>query len=430
MKQLLLIELNEVNFEAVKHYAAKGLLPTFDKLIKSHGIHTTTSENEYENLEPWIQWITAHTGKTYSEHGVFRLGDIVNHDIPQIWEKLEQKGYSVGAISPMNAKNRTTNAVFFVPDPWTQTSVTGSYLLKKLSTAISSAVNNNATGKYNYTTFIWLSVAAAKYCRLKNYSRYFKLIYGSRNKKWNKALILDLLLHDVFVTLLKNKQPAFASIFLNAAAHIQHHYMLSSPAYPNDIKNPDWYVRANQDPLLDVYEQYDQLLTQIIHNFPSSQLMLATGLHQNPYPQLKYYWRLTNHSRFLNRIGIKFKHVEPRMSRDFLICCHSTEGAIEAESILNSAKVANTQLFEVDNRGTDLFVMLTYPENITPNLYFSVGNTKYENLSEEVVFVAIKNGEHSGIGYFVNTANDSKNQTMEFPLSELPHLVESALLTN
>ena len=34
---------------------------------------------------------------------MFRLGDVVNTDIEQIWERLERRGLSVGAISPMNA---------------------------------------------------------------------------------------------------------------------------------------------------------------------------------------------------------------------------------------------------------------------------------------------------------------------------------------
>ena len=38
----------------------------------------TRSEQEYELLEPWIQWVSIYTGKTAKEHGVFRLGDIVN----------------------------------------------------------------------------------------------------------------------------------------------------------------------------------------------------------------------------------------------------------------------------------------------------------------------------------------------------------------
>ena len=38
------------------------------------GIVNTKAELIYENLEPWIQWPSVHTGKTYDEHKIFRLG--------------------------------------------------------------------------------------------------------------------------------------------------------------------------------------------------------------------------------------------------------------------------------------------------------------------------------------------------------------------
>ena len=89
---LLFLELNEVNFDFLRGYAEQGRLPTFKRLLGAHGYALTTSETEYERIEPWIQWVTAHTGKPYVDHGVFRLGDIVNHDIPQVWEQLEGRG--------------------------------------------------------------------------------------------------------------------------------------------------------------------------------------------------------------------------------------------------------------------------------------------------------------------------------------------------
>ena len=45
-------------------------------------------ENKYEFLEPWIQWAAISTGKTYMDHKVFRLGDIVNYSGNQIYEVL------------------------------------------------------------------------------------------------------------------------------------------------------------------------------------------------------------------------------------------------------------------------------------------------------------------------------------------------------
>ncbi len=106
MKKLLFLELNEVNFEFVEHYAGRGELPAFARLLKAHGYARTRSESVYELIEPWIQWFTVHTGMPYEKHQVFRLGDGAQADARQIWEELSTRGLKVGAFSPMNAGNR------------------------------------------------------------------------------------------------------------------------------------------------------------------------------------------------------------------------------------------------------------------------------------------------------------------------------------
>ena len=103
---MILLALNELNIEYIEKYISKGHLPGFKKILKN-GYIKTRSEKEHKLLEPWIQWTTVHTGKNFNEHKVFRLGDIVNRkDLTQIFEELEKKGFSVGAISPFNADNR------------------------------------------------------------------------------------------------------------------------------------------------------------------------------------------------------------------------------------------------------------------------------------------------------------------------------------
>jgi len=320
-RPVILLELNEVNFDHLQVYAANGDTPHLQRLIDAHGISETISERNYEELEPWIQWVTAHTGKTLTEHGVFRLGDIVNHDIAQIWERLEDQGLRVGAVSPMNAKNRTRNAAFFVPDPWTPTSVTGGVLSKRLYGAIAQAVNDNARSRLTPASIAWLLAGLARYGRPVNYGLYGRLAAKVGRKPWYKAMLLDLLLADVFVRETHSKAPDFVSLFLNGAAHIQHHYMFNCRAYRGPRRNPEWYISRLEDPVGEVYKLYDRIVGQILGAFPRARLLIATGLHQNPHDDVTFYWRLKNHAAFLTGIGASFDRVEPRMSRDFMALC-------------------------------------------------------------------------------------------------------------
>ena len=74
----ILLGLNELNFEYIKYYINQGFLPNFKKIFKIQPPIETVSENDYKLLEPWVQWVTIHSGKSYKEHKSFRLGDIIN----------------------------------------------------------------------------------------------------------------------------------------------------------------------------------------------------------------------------------------------------------------------------------------------------------------------------------------------------------------
>jgi len=427
-RQLLLLELNEVNFEFLETYVKRGELPHLARLIARHGIQRTTSEQRYEELEPWIQWVTAHTGRTFAEHQVFRLGDIVSRDIPQIWELLEAQGMKVGAISPMNAKHRMRSPAFFVPDPWTRTPVSGCATLKRLYAALSQAVNDNASAKLGISSVLGLAAGFGKYARPANYWTYVKLVAGSLRHSWRKAIFLDLLLADVFIREVRRTQPNFASLFLNAAAHIQHHYLFSAAPYDGQRRNPSWYIEHGLDPVLEVFAAYDRIVGHVATLFPQARLMLATGLHQVPHEEATFYWRLKDHAAFLRRIAVGFDRVEPRMSRDFLIVCASAQEAARAEARLRAASHEDgTALFEIENRGSDLFVSLSYPHEILPGSRFRVGESSFEGLFECVVFVALKNGEHNGLGYFVDTGTRTQGNSIEFPLKDIPERIMSAL---
>ncbi len=425
--QVLFLELNEVNFEQLRAYADQGELPTFKAFLDGHGLFETTSEQRYEELEPWIQWVTAHTGLTLEQHGVFRLGDIVNSDIPQIWERLEALGYRVGAVSPMNAKYRLADPAFFIPDPWTRTEVVAPPSIRRLYDAIAELVNENASSRPGFKALRDFAVGGILHSRKHVWPRYMQLALQAKNRPWMRALFLDLLLADIFIKSVRAERPHFATIFLNAAAHIQHHYMYSSRVYDGDLKNPAWYVPEGVDPVLDVYKLYDAILADVQSAFPNARLMLATGLHQDPHGSLTFYWRLRSHEAFLRQLGVDFERVEPRMSRDFLLVCKDEEAALLAERSLAGVRSSEGDaLFEVDNRGADLFVMLVRDKDIGDDLTYLSGNVDMGPLKPHVAFVAIKNGQHNGVGYFADSQSSTSESKQRFPLSQLPDRILSA----
>lgn len=402
-KQLILLELNEINFDIVEQYiaAAPDRWPALAKLLAGKWIRTS-SELTYEELEPWIQWPSVHTGKSYREHGVFRLGDMVGSSVPQFFEQLEQAGYSVGAISPMNAENRLKTPAYFIPDPWTQTHTDGSFWSRTLSEAVSQTVNDNAQARITLKSALQVVIGLVRFARVKHYGIFLRLAIASRKKPWLKALVLDLLLHDVHWSMFERRKPDFSTIFLNAGAHIQHHYIYNAQPLRADLpfKNPDWYVEPDEDPLADVLGLYDLIVGEY---FSRSDLnvILATGLAQKPYDRVKFYYRLNAHSDFLKNLGVVFTEVHPRMTRDFLIKFEDKDKALHAQSLLSSIMVQTDGLplfGEIDNRGASLFVTLSYPHEITAATKYNFLGKSYA-LSSDVSFVAIKNGMHQSEGF-------------------------------
>jgi hypothetical protein len=428
-QQLLFLEFNEVNLESVRYYADRRRLPNLHGLIESNGWATTTSEQRYEDVEPWIQWVTAHSGRSLDEHRVFRLGDIVQHELPQIWESLEARGLRVGALGPMNAAHRLRDPAFFVPDFWTQTGISAPRALARLHAAVSQLVSDNAEVRLTPGSTAALLMGLAVYAAPRNYSLYASLVLTSRSRPWRRAILLDLLLNDVFVSLVRDRSPDFATLFLNAGAHIQHHYLFSAQCYRGQNRNPEWYVAPGVDPVLEVYEAYDHILGSIRTKFPAARVMIATGLHQDPHGEGTYYWRLRKHAHFLDRIRAPFVCVQPRMSRDFLVVCRDIEQAVQAQAKLAGAiaEKDGLPLFQVDNRGVDLFVTLTYPREISRGFEFTVDQETFSGLDQEVVFVALKNGQHNGTGYFLDTGADFRARNVRFELREMPRIVAGAL---
>ena len=265
-----------------------------------------------------------------------------------------------------------------------------------MSQAVSQAVNDNSQARITAKSILQLALGLLRFARLRHYKKYLSLIFASRRKSWMKSLVLDFLLHDVHWAMFNAKKPAFSTLFLNAGAHIQHHYFFNAEPLRNVSlnKNPDWYVPDQQDPLADVLGLYDFIVGEYLVR-GDTELVLATGLSQKPYDQVKFYYRLNDHSAFLSALRVKFLGVYPRMTRDFLIVFENDQQAQVAQTVLASVRVDdNVPLFgEIDNRGDSLFVTLTYPKEVTSSTLYSVGG-RNSPLLPEISFVAIKNGMH------------------------------------
>ena len=410
----ILLSLNEVNFSFIENYIDKGFLKNFKNFLNQNDLVTTVSEKEFKNQEPWIQWVSLHTGKKLSEHQIFRLGDIEKLEYPQVFEEIENKGKSLGLIFPFNTSNRLKTPKYFIPDPWTETKFTADKSLESFFQLIRKLVNSNAHGKINSSDYLKLLFGFIKYVPIKNWLGYLKYVPIIK-LPGIKAVILDNILADIFINFQKEATTDFSNLMLNACAHTQHHFFFNSGAYAGKNKNPEWYCPSNHDPILHALKLYDKILGKIL-KLKDTKVIVTTALSQQPHEAQTFFWRFNNHGSFAEELKLpNFKKITPRMSRDFLVEFENESDSKYAEEILSDFKMKRDgiKLFRLDNRGRDIFVELIYPNEILKDDIFVSDkfDIQIKNLLEKLSFVAIRNGEHNGKGYLItNFKHNLKSQ--------------------
>ena len=404
MKKLIFIQLNEINFDLLKKYSKFKNFKFFnDKFLNN--IKITKSEIEYKNLEPWIQWVSANTGLTAEEHKIFRLGDINDSNLEQIYEKIENKGYKVGAICPMNVKNNLKDSVYFIPDPWTKTLKPKKFFQNLIYKSFSEAVNENSKNKLSLKNKIIILNLILYFFDLKSFFKFMSYYFKSLKLKWYRAIIFDFLLHKIHTKFIKKYDVDFSTVFFNAGAHIQHHYLHNSEILKDKLqKNPNWYINEKYDPIFDVYSFYDQILSDYLKTNHS--ILIATGLTQNPFIEKEYYYRLKDHKNFIKNLNIKFKFIYPRMSRDFLITFDNQIDCLKAAKIFEKInKINKIKLFDFEIRKNSIFVILSFNKKINKDFVMRIDDYKSLYLYNYINFVALKNGKHDQKGYIASFGN-------------------------
>lgn len=408
--KVALLQLNEINFDVVERYISAGF--NLPHLAALNGDRVTTVENEsYENLEPWIQWVSFYHSKPFSEHRVFRLGDGPALDTPSIFDAARQDlGLSVGAIAPMNYGSAHTPFDFFIPDPWSG-GVASDQRLNTISDLISEAVNNNTGEGLSFKKLAKLFFSLVKIYRISDWLALVQTLNRRRKNSFGKAIFLDEILARLHLSLIKKYKTNFSTIFLNAGAHIQHHYFLNSKVLLGDKSpgaNPDWYINPGCDPLLEVFEAYDAIIGW--YRSEGIKVIVMTGLQQVPVAQSEFYYRLSDHEKFLKLIDVPFLKVKTRMTRDFLIEFSDSEELRLAFDKLSMVSVEGEKLFgELDVGDLSIFCSLTYPRQIDVDTTVSLDGESIQ-LLPYVNFVAIKNGIHHCEGTLAAT---------DFPFKEI-----------
>lgn len=382
-KQLIMLEFNEINTDLIAKFIKQGLLPNFKKLYQNSAIYTTSANEEPPYLEPWIQWVTVHSGQEFKEHKVYNLGDGHQLQHPLVGELLSKNGISVGICSSMNTNYKSVNG-FYLPDPWDKKGKAQPENLQIFFDTVSEQVQEHSRSDSGALTKmskfgLFLLSNGLSFSTIKRTVSH--LIDEVKNKelKWRRASILDHLQYDVFKKLVKKDNTQFATFFANSVAHFQHYYWRNmNPEVfdsPPSIKESQSYDTAIQYG----YQSLDVLIGRVMNDFPNATIALCSALTQQPWTDCeKVTYRPNEFNAFFDFCEIDKNKVttKPVMAQQFFIECADKENADLVEQRLAQLKLGDEALMTIRRENNSIFSGCRISREIGDDELITNGNGK------------------------------------------------------
>lgn len=366
---VLVLEFNELSPTLMERFIAAGELPNFERLRSESTVMITDPEEPQASLNPWIQWVTLHSGVARAEHGIEKLGEASRLEHPTMSEVIASSGRAVVIFGSMNLPERSVPHGVYVPDPWNPEASPQPAALAAFTDFVRANVQEHTNEEAG------ISVAAAArfsaFMVRHGLSRAtataaVRQLIGERRGSvahFARACVLDRLQWDVFRWYARRERPALATFFSNSTAHFQHMYWRNME--PERFANqPTSEEQARyQDAVLRGYRSMDALVAEAIAlaDELDATLMLCTALSQQPYLLAeqsggKFAYRPRDFDRLLEAVGVDAPgNVAPVMAEQFHVRFESSDSAGEAADRFRQATVDGEPAFIVRLDGEDVF---------------------------------------------------------------------------
>lgn len=364
---VILLEFNELTPAVVERFVREGKLPHFARFYRESKVYITDAEEEQANLNPWIQWVTVHSGLSFAEHGVFHLGDGPKLRSKCIWDLLSDANLPVWVCGSMNPRFDLPLKGYLLPDPWTTTVAPHPdellpyfrFVQRNVQEHTNEHLPLSASERARFLAFMVRHGLSARTVSSIARQLMRERISGGR---WKRAVLLDQLQWDVFRFYYRKLRPAFATFFLNSTAHLQHKYWRNMEPGHFKIRPATVEQAEYEHAVLFGYQQMDALLGQFMALADrDATLVLCTALSQQPcliYEDQggKTFYRPRDFDRLLSFAGVTAAHrVAPVMSEQFHVLFGSVQDAQDAESQLRGLRVDDTSAVLVSRDEAALF---------------------------------------------------------------------------
>ena len=305
-RKVLLLEMNELTWTILDPLLQQGKLPNFQRMVQE-GVRSAPEAIERPPfLDPWISWVTLHTGVDRTVHGAAILGQDEIH-AKRTWDYAVDAGKTIGVFGSISSYPPRPVPGFMVPGPFSPTSDT---YPKYLSPALE--FNRRYTQVHLKTTRDASPIEMARQARaLLGFgvkpTTLFKVVQQLVSEKidkhshWKRVSLQPQINFDVFEGLYRRYQPDFATWHTGHCAHYEHHYWrayddskFKVPATPEEKKHYGGAVEYG-------YKLADDLLGKFMAMADRNTVVaVASGLGMKPYVVDLYPE---------GKIGVRFKDV-------------------------------------------------------------------------------------------------------------------------
>jgi len=247
-------------------------------------------------LDPWITWVTLHTGVSPAVHGASVLGqEAETITAKRTWQYVAEAGRSVGVFGSISAYPPMPLRGFMVPGPFAPSDDTFPESLRPVQT-----INRRYTQAHNKTAkapglFEGLRIGAQLLrlgLRPSTCLRVAAQLARERispHLRWRRASLQPLLNFDFFAKLYRRERPDFATWHSNHAAHYMHHYWRAWDDSKFKTKSPPGEREKYGEAVPFGYALCDELLGRAFKLIDDQTvLVLASSMGQQPFVSEKY----------------------------------------------------------------------------------------------------------------------------------------------
>ena len=364
--RIILLEFNELCPSLLDRFIDAGELPNFSQLREQSQAFVTTTDEPL--LEPWIQWVTVHTGVPMGVHRLHELDQGYLLSQETIWECVSRAGYPVLVCGAMNVSDPSSVRGVVLPDPWT-TRVPPKpvemvpffeFVRRQVLKHTERDRRMDVSLALRFVRFMvahGLSISSIRDIAVQLALERF----GSCDVRWRRATILDSLQWDLFSYLYRRLDPALSIFFANSTAHFQHQYWRHMEPQLFDVKPSAGDIRSYSKAILFGYKRMDKLLGAAFRMAGTDVAIgLCTGLSQQPclkYESIggKAARRPRNLFQFFKFCGITEDcKPAPVMAEVFCLYCDDDATAIKVQTKLLSLTLQGEQVIQCHRSGGEL----------------------------------------------------------------------------